>query len=859
MKHLQKVVYCLDTEGFTFKPKTKTAAISSRIANNPKASTIEELAKYHVTEGRTITAAIFKRNKDGVFVRRDENWYAQQLFLLDIDKGLTVKEAEDRCRKYEIEPSLIYTTLSSKGNNDRFRMVFCLPQPTYDKGERYFIQKLLQTIFPECDNAATAASNLYFGGKRIIKFYPEAYLDTTSLLFSVKSCITEGKEKNYNRELRKYLLKLWEELGEKNDSPTSDFTTFVKEFDENNATPIIYNYLNPNNAEYAQNLCIKLIGLAPTPQNTLNNLGGVESLKTTRDFNWELLKKKCQLFKEFKRGAKLDHHERFGIATNLAWIEQGKEVFLEIIENTHRNFYKWKATLQYIKKEKYKPMNCNNYCPHANKCKHATNIIKQIKLPPGTFEIITEPTYKQLSVALEELAGAYNNAQEGRITVIKAPTGIGKSEAYLNKENAVIALPTHKLKNEIKLRTKDKGLNCVSTPSLPDLPKKHKDEVEKHYKLGQYQAAQNYLHKIESEFETVQQYFADLAAAENSDVTMLTTHEHLFHMKILRDTLIIDEDILKSLLKIKSCRIQDLFLLRDHFKANKNTENAKIVTTLINSTPHTAKNTPTTDISKIIANAKIKNVKTDIVSLFNSSYYVSSDGYIHYLVMQPLPPYKKIIILSATADEFIYKSLFGDKLDFIDIGHVKNVGKIHQINVSTSRYNLNNTDLLEEVQEHIDSKNIITFKKYKEQFEDASECHFGNLEGTNELTKKDIAVIGTPHINSYAYGLYAAALGVKVKPGEFNKFQYMIVERNGIRFWFYTFKNENLRKIQMYCIERELIQAIGRARTIRNNCNVFLFSNYILPVEAYPSKEQAFELMDATQIKDTEPLQLLNN
>jgi hypothetical protein len=70
----------------------------------------------------------------------------------------------------------------------------------------------------------------------------------------------------------------------------------------------------------------------------------VESLKTTRDFNWELLKKKCQLFKEFKRGAKLDHHERFGIATNLAWIEQGKEVFLEIIENTHRNFYKWKAT-----------------------------------------------------------------------------------------------------------------------------------------------------------------------------------------------------------------------------------------------------------------------------------------------------------------------------------------------------------------------------------------------------------------------------------------------------------------------------------------------------------------------------------
>jgi hypothetical protein len=57
MKHLQKVVYCLDTEGFTFKPKPKHAAISSRIANNPKASTIEELAKYHVTEGRAINCS----------------------------------------------------------------------------------------------------------------------------------------------------------------------------------------------------------------------------------------------------------------------------------------------------------------------------------------------------------------------------------------------------------------------------------------------------------------------------------------------------------------------------------------------------------------------------------------------------------------------------------------------------------------------------------------------------------------------------------------------------------------------------------------------------------------------------------
>lgn len=44
-----------------------------------------------------------------------------------------------------------------------------------------------------------------------------------------------------------------------------------------------------------------------------------------------------------------------------------------------------------------------------------------------------------------------------------------------------------------------------------------------------------------------------------------------------------------------------------------------------------------------------------------------------------------------------------------------------------------------------------------------------------------------------------------------------------------AYDNEDLRDIQLWLIESELQQAIGRARLLRNNCSVFLFSNY--PIE----------------------------
>lgn len=55
-----------------------------------------------------------------------------------------------------------------------------------------------------------------------------------------------------------------------------------------------------------------------------------------------------------------------------------------------------------------------------------------------------------------------------------------------------------------------------------------------------------------------------------------------------------------------------------------------------------------------------------------------------------------------------------------------------------------------------------------------------------------------------------------------------VVEHNGYRFWFNTFTDENLRSVQFWMIESELEQAIGRARLLRHDCTVHLFSNFPL-------------------------------
>ena len=55
-----------------------------------------------------------------------------------------------------------------------------------------------------------------------------------------------------------------------------------------------------------------------------------------------------------------------------------------------------------------------------------------------------------------------------------------------------------------------------------------------------------------------------------------------------------------------------------------------------------------------------------------------------------------------------------------------------------------------------------------------------------------------------------------------------VVVHNGFRFRFMTYADATLRAIQFYMIESELEQAVGRARLLRCDCTVNLFSDFPL-------------------------------
>ena len=243
-------------------------------------------------------------------------------------------------------------------------------------------------------------------------------------------------------------------------------------------------------------------------------------------------------------------------------------------------------------------------------------------------------------------------------------------------------------------------------------------------------------------------------------------------------------------------------------------------------------------------------INTNVLGFLNCSHFVkyrTEEGkqYITYVCKRDLPEKQKIVMLSATANEYICKLLFGDRLEFIDIGNVETKGSIEQYpQRSYSRFSLDD-NLKKIAKELTKGRKVITYKSQAEYFN--AVATFGATSGIDEFKGQDIAVIGTPNVNPTAYLLLANALGKKPRLNDTRtSMQYTKVKRNGFEFWFNTFSNDDiLQEIQLYMIESELIQAVGRARLLRNNCTVTVLSN--LPVQGasfhYLTREQLQDLL----------------
>src|SRR5680860_131240 len=884
-----KINLSLDIKSFTKKPdKEATVKISNRIASKLTNLELEKLPRVVGDLGVSWCPGTFSEGK-----RRIANFNSQQIFGLDFDDGITWEEVKSRADKYRLPIVFAYETFSSI-NRSKFRVVLCNDIEITDARSARVIQIALMEIFPECDPACKDCSRLFFGGKGLI-FVNEninvATFNISNLMLSLVEYYkdTDCGNNNVSRKIKQYAENVGIEL--KNGLPRieiidEEYISKSKN-DVLGATPIIYNIIGnapeTSKSYYAVYLTekIKKAKVIKTKEGNeeviiyeaINIKTGKRDL--LRNFDFSDLMDSCQLFSEFAKGDRWCYHnELWAMATNLCQIKGGGDSFIRVITNEFNEKYEsyrekdWGYYVNYIQKQDYFPQQCVNFCPYANECNHAKNMILTAKTKRNTIvELSNQPKYVSLLEAEKDLLDTFIKCQssmDDKIHVIKGQTGIGKSSTYINcLENSdkpyIVAVPTNLLKDEIHEKCIAEGYNVIETPALPaDLPDDVKDEIERLYNIGASFTASKYIRAIAESRGLIKliEYIDQMEIVKTFPGHIITTHSRLFyftHDQIQTHNILIDEDIMKTLLQVNKVSIRDLLkiqTLKYISWADKNEVDDKFKNIFLNTDyqsfvktkPISLDNMENFELqiaehgneinSNVMGFLKCSvayryNTDREIMSM-GKGFYRESD-LIQYLVKLNLPE-QKIIILSATADEKVYRRMFGDRMEFHYCQQAKYRGKLIQYpqrsysrNCLSKDKELYYDESFKKVKEIAGEIPIITFKAYKP---DETDLNFGNTEGHNCYEGKDIAVVGTPHLHEIVYKMYAMAFDIDITNAEM---KYQEIERNNFRFWFMTYVDENLREIQLWLIESELEQAVGRARLLRNDCSVFLFSNY--PIE----------------------------
>lgn len=152
---MEKVRLHIDIINYVEKPTNiEFASIKPRLQND---NTIQEVDLNKLMEkigqGYAVSPAVMKGGL------KQENWYMQSLFMIDIDNKkkelphiLSLEEALNICKVNNVLPVFYYYTFSHSEELPRFRLVFMLDKPTMDLNIRNIIMSTLINLFPKRDN-----------------------------------------------------------------------------------------------------------------------------------------------------------------------------------------------------------------------------------------------------------------------------------------------------------------------------------------------------------------------------------------------------------------------------------------------------------------------------------------------------------------------------------------------------------------------------------------------------------------------------------------------------------------------------------------------------------------------------------
>jgi hypothetical protein len=440
------------------------------------------------------------------------------------------------------------------------------------------------------------------------------------------------------------------------------------------------------------------------------------------------------------------------------------------------------------------------------------------------------------------------NSDEKKWYVIKAQTALGKTKTYLQllKDTSLkflIAVPTNKLKMEVLQRAHNMGTEIIESPSPHEIKDDLPDDVWKCIKFlyDSGKSVISYLRKLEKKDDSscsraIREYLKRLDDFHNFNGHAVTTHQRLPFIDTDKyDIVIVDEDVIfnriiqnktdvyiSALKKLKKKIAPGSAISEKVREAIKMTEKEEFfILPAIDYDEDDDRKPMGVDVRSFCsaeyfcfrkASDKGNNLREDCICFLNPVHFKENTKY---------------IMVSATVDENVCKYYFGkDNVEFYDCSRAKNVGRLNQIydKPMSRAFIRKDSTIIERIKKWSGFEHTITFLEFEQG---GDNMHFGNTAGRDEWKGENIDVIGTPHLPEWIYKLFAYSLELEfdldtaINPNA-------IVEHNGYRFRFATYDNTVLRNIQFYMIESEMEQAVGRARLLRCDCMVNLYSNFPL-------------------------------
>lgn len=858
--------------------------INNRIQKNQNFKTIDfdTFCEMVGEKGHSFLPSYFKNEH-----RTNANWQSQFCFAVDIDNGETLQEALDTCFKYKIVPNLIYTTFSHTEENHRFRIVWFLDEVIEDVRIQRFIQLGLMRFFKNVDKSCQDRSRMFAGGNSIFYKNETSYLSVVQLFLSLNDLFRKDNNAAKNtlsfaRDVGVNIINGYLDCKIQCDDAEDTASPHIYQSSKKNIANSIIIY-NRGCKDFLTHYIINFTNTYSTSTEQFE----IEQIKSKRElirnFDFENLENKCQFFKDsLELKVKVEHNEMFGLFTNLLNIQGSDKYVKQICDNVLKTTTKnpeekitnIKNTINQIKKVGYKPMQCCNFCPYYQDCHSESNMINYSKLGKyhknQAVQIDSDSNVREIEdirTRLNDLLKWFfekdtNNNIGTNLYVVKAPTGIGKTETFINSlsnygESVVYAAPTHKLLKNVSKRLTEAGyvedLDFMCYPELPE-DFENKDFIEKLYKAGAHRRAAVELKKIAETNKEIKEYLIKKDKVDNFDKIILITHSRLIYAPLKKKPkkYIIDEDIfLSTMFPVSILKVQDLMTATEHIRTNhpdfKHLESIKsVLKDVQDATEETIKETPKSILldkevlTKYIAELiKEDRISSNLLNFYNSECYVKCGEYITYINKNSFNfgLSADVMVLSATVNEFFVKTAFKDA-SFVDLGQAKYKGKLYQVpsrSLSRSCINKNKEGYKNYTKKLCrqflgEDYNLLTFPEFllEEKTDIEKQLNLWNCLGLDNFQDKNLAIVGTPHCPPVVYYLMANVLGLNTNV---SSTEHRPIERNGFNFYFNTYsENQELAEIQLYLIESVLMQAVGRARLVNNaDRNVLLLSNLMLP------------------------------